>query len=152
MRKPVTSIIARLLVMQVSNSVLCFRLFKARKLGKLPPHGCSTGKGYTKTRHNVTECETFSRFARLLAKEWRAWRYVEQQEKIETQASVNHLTPFFSRNVADRYNTGVPKGRRLDTAVDQKTFIGQPTYRVLCSWRLRTIRNGKATTRRKGSK
>ena len=31
-----TSIIARLLVMQVNNAALCFRLFKARELGKLP--------------------------------------------------------------------------------------------------------------------
>ncbi|CDF34053.1 unnamed protein product [Chondrus crispus] len=150
---PVTSIIARLLVMQVNNAALCFRLFKARELGKLPATiPMENKKGYSKTRHTVTECETFGTYARLLAREWREWRNTEQQERTEAQSVGRHLTPYFSRGAADRYNHGVHQERRLSRSLDHKPVVGQSTYCVLCSWTLRIVRNGKTVTKRKGAK
>lgn len=66
----VTSIIARLLTMQVSNPAIRSRLFKARKLVILP-HATDgeCRKDYFQIHQNVTKCETFGKFAHLLVRE-----------------------------------------------------------------------------------
>ena len=148
-----TSIISRLLVMQVNNAALCVRLFKARELGKPPATIPMENKtGYSTARHTVTECETFGTYARLLAREWRDWRTTEQQERTEAQSVRRHLTLYFPRGAADRYNHSVLQERRLGRSLDHKPVVGQSTYCVLCSWKLRIVINGKTVTKRKGEK
>ena len=72
---PVTSIIARLLVMQVNNAAISYRLFETREKGKLQQFKADASrKEYSQIRYSIAECETFGRFARLLAKEWNSWR------------------------------------------------------------------------------
>ena len=81
----------------------------------------------------MTECETFGRFARLLAKEWREWRYVEQKEKTEAQASVKHLTPF-SLETLQTYTTLVCKG--AETRLSSGPQNIHRAAQILCSTQL----------------
>ena len=93
--KPVTSIIALLLVIQVNNAAICFRLNMAREKGKLLSVRESTGnKGYFKCRNRVTECETFGKFARLLAKDLTPWGKLNIQVR-EQQTRPRIVLPLF---------------------------------------------------------
>jgi len=67
---PVVSIIARLLVMQFNNAAVVHRLSKARDLEKLPrTQNAIHSRDYTHPRHEVTQLESFGKFARFLAQE-----------------------------------------------------------------------------------
>lgn len=153
---PVVSIIARILSMQVSNAAVVYRLYCARKTKVLPTveeYENSSKKGYHFLRHNVSQCKTFGRFTRALAREWVENEAVQVQgpAKISSKRT-EHISPMFSRNAAERYNVGIHKARRLNRALPHEQVTSKATYCVLCSWDLRGMKNGKLKVKRKGSR
>ena len=154
---PVTSIIARLLIMQVCNAAVVYRLSLARQK-KILPRFCedldSVHRGYATLRHKVTNCGTFGSFARRLAQEW-----AEEMENSETKdgenASVSvetKILPYFKRKASEHYNYGTHKARRLNKNLQRERVMATPTYCVLCSWAERGTKDGRPKTIRKGSR
>lgn len=73
---PIVSIIGRLICAQINSAAIVHRLSVAKAKDLLPEpdaiHELSLN-GYSELRHNVTKCETFTAFARGLAKEFNTY-------------------------------------------------------------------------------
>ena len=151
----VVSIVGRLLSMQVSNAVVVYRLHQARKMNLLSGIEEShdrRSRGYCYFRHRLSQSETFGRFVRLLAREWVEKQQVSNLVGDEGNKNFIKLRLMFPRDAANRYNSGLPKARRLNSRTEHKKVSAETTYCVLCTWALRGTKGGKPKVRRKVSR
>ena len=152
---PVVSIVGRLLSMQVSNAVVAYRLYQARRRNLLPrPEDVEDQgrRGYFYFRHRLSQSETFGRFVRMLARQWVESKQAVGGTHAGSERQNSKLKPLFCRDAASRYNLGPHKARRLNSTIDHTRIVAQPTYCVLCSWALCGTKNGKPKVKRKGSR
>lgn len=150
---PALSIVARLPVMQVNNTAIFYRLFKAKENGKVRgASNVSWRNIYSQIRHDVTECEVFAKFARQLAREWNLWRKMDLQECNATRKNADNRHSRFSRQASNNYNSGADKQRRLGTSMNHSPVAAQGTDSVLCSYSISVIYKGETISKRRRKK